>query len=182
MNNQIVYGGKSVYGADGIATTCGFLSLIQDEISKACKVPVASSSLMQYSAIKSILPPNKKVGILTISSENLSRDHLASAAIPADVPIVGTDEGGFEFSRVVLNSENRLDVSAAEKDMIEATKKLFKKDADIGAILLECTSMDPYAETIRRISRLPVFGMYNFICWFQSSLSPRSFLGPKTYR
>ncbi|MEC7301576.1 MAG: aspartate/glutamate racemase family protein, partial [Pseudomonadota bacterium] len=34
-------------GADGIGTTCGFLSLFQDDIAKAAGVPVASSSLMQ---------------------------------------------------------------------------------------------------------------------------------------
>ena len=34
-------------GADGIGTTCGFLSLFQDDIAAAAGVPVASSSLMQ---------------------------------------------------------------------------------------------------------------------------------------
>ena len=34
-------------GVDGITTSCGFLSLFQAELSAACSVPVAASSLMQ---------------------------------------------------------------------------------------------------------------------------------------
>jgi hypothetical protein len=38
-------------GADGITTTCGFLSLYQREISAHVGVPVATSSLMQIASI-----------------------------------------------------------------------------------------------------------------------------------
>src|ERR1700755_1147782 len=51
-------------GADGITTTCGFLSLFQREIA----TPVATSSLMQIPFIERVLPPNKRVGVLTISA------------------------------------------------------------------------------------------------------------------
>jgi hypothetical protein len=44
-------------GADGITTTCGFLSLYQREIAAHVGVPVATSSLMQIPLIERILPP-----------------------------------------------------------------------------------------------------------------------------
>lgn len=163
-------------GVDGITTNCGFLALFQEEISEACKVPVATSSLMQYSFIEKLLPASKKVGIITISANTLSDDHLAAAGIPLDVPIVGTDETGSELSRVILNSENRMDVAAAEQDMLIAARTLLEKDPDVGAILLECTNMAPYSASVREATGLPVFDMYNFICWFQGALSPRPFL------
>ena len=53
-------------GADGITTNCGFLSLFQEKMAEAVNVPVATSSLMQVHMVKSLLPKNKKVGILTI--------------------------------------------------------------------------------------------------------------------
>ena len=34
-------------GADGIGTSCGFLSLFQDKLANVAGVPVATSSLMQ---------------------------------------------------------------------------------------------------------------------------------------
>src|SRR5947209_19031842 len=41
-------------GADGITTTCGFLSLFQRELAA---VPVATSSLMQNPLVLRLLPP-----------------------------------------------------------------------------------------------------------------------------
>src|SRR2546423_12285655 len=43
-------------GADGITTTCGFLSLYQHDIATHVGVPVATSSLMQIPSIKRVLP------------------------------------------------------------------------------------------------------------------------------
>ena len=54
-------------GADGITTNCGFLALTQERISSALSVPVATSSLMQIPMVQALLPPNKKVAVLTIS-------------------------------------------------------------------------------------------------------------------
>src|SRR5919109_1166620 len=63
-------------GADGVTTTCGFLSLYQREIAAHVGVPVATSSLMQVPFIQSVLPPGKRVGIVTISVASMSREHL----------------------------------------------------------------------------------------------------------
>ena len=54
-------------GADGITTTCGFLSLYQREIAARVGVPVATSSLMQIPFIERILPPGRRAGVLTVS-------------------------------------------------------------------------------------------------------------------
>ncbi len=159
-------------GVDGITTNCGFLSLFQDELAAAAGVPVATSSLMQAPMIQAILPPGKRVGILTISAGTLTGGHLRKAGVPEGTPVVGT-EGGKEFSRVILNNEERMDVEAARQDLTEAGRELAGKNPDVGAILLECTNMVPYAADVARATGLPVFSIYNFICWFQSALQPR---------
>src|SRR5579864_6646583 len=66
-------------GADGITTTCGFLSLYQQELAARAGVPVATSSLMQIPLIERILPPGRRVGVLTISAASLTREHLIAA-------------------------------------------------------------------------------------------------------
>jgi hypothetical protein len=98
-------------GADGITSSCGFLSLFQREIAQAVGVPVAISSLMQVPLVERLLPIGKRVGILTISAATLSPEHLAAAGIGADTPVIGTD-GGREFSRAILGDEPRLDTAA----------------------------------------------------------------------
>src|SRR5258705_11952710 len=106
-------------GADGITTTCGFLSLYQREIAAHVGVPVATSSLMQVPFIERVLPPGKRVGVLTISAASLTEEHLRAAGVDPATPVVGTDNGS-EFTRAIVNDEERLDVAAAERDILAA--------------------------------------------------------------
>jgi hypothetical protein len=60
-------------GADGLVTNCGFLSLFQQEIAGHVAVPVATSALLQVPLIERLLPPGRRVGILTTSEPPGSR-------------------------------------------------------------------------------------------------------------
>jgi len=161
-------------GADGITTNCGFLSLFQEELADAVDVPVATSSLMQIPLVQSLLPPDRRVGIITISESTLSEDHLRAAGVPLDLPIVGTDQGD-ELSRVILNDEMTLDRDRASGDLVDAGKRLVENHPDVGAIVLECTNMVPYAADLRRELGLPIFGIDAFIRWFQGGLMPQRY-------
>jgi hypothetical protein len=164
-------------GADGITTTCGFLSLYQREIAARVGVPVATSSLMQVPFIERVLPPGKRAGVLTVSAANLTGEHLRAAGADLETPLVGTD-GGSEFTRVMINDEERLDVAAAERDILAAGDRLVASHDGIGAVLLECTNMVPYARALSQRLRLPVFSIYTFVTWFHSGLIPREFGHP----
>jgi Asp/Glu/hydantoin racemase len=161
-------------GVDGITTNCGFLSLFQAEISAALDVPVATSSLMQVPMVEKLLPPGRRAGILTISGSTLTDEHLTAAGVAPDTP-VGTTEGGREFTRVILGNELELDVDAARQDNVEAALKLQSDHPELGAIVLECTNMIPYAADIRAATGLPVFSMLGFVGLFQAALAPRQF-------
>ncbi|MBI1775393.1 MAG: aspartate/glutamate racemase family protein [Proteobacteria bacterium] len=163
-------------GADGITTNCGFLSLYQRELAASVGVPVATSSLMQAPFIQSLLPPGKRVGIVTISKASLTEAHLDAAGVARDTPVAGTD-GGREFTRALLGNEPELDVAAAEADIFEAGDALVASRPDVGAVLLECTNMAPYARALAARLRRPVFDIYSFITWFHAGLVPRDF-GP----
>jgi len=161
-------------GVDGITTNCGFLSLFQDELAAAVRVPVATSSLMQVAQVNRILPPGQRCGILTISASSLTEPHLKAAGVPDGTPI-GTTEGGREFTRAILGNELTLDVAAAERDNVEAAQRLLTDHGDLGAIVLECTNMTPYARAICDAIGRPVFSIETFVNWFQSGLTPRGF-------
>lgn len=161
-------------GVDGITTNCGFLSLFQDELAAAVGVPVATSSLMQVALVNATLPPGKRCGVLTIAASTLTDRHLNAAGVPAGTPI-GTTEGGAEFTRAILGDELTLDVDAARRDNVEAAIALRDQHDDLGAIVLECTNMTPYAADIRAATGLAVFSMQSFVTWFQSGLVPRRF-------
>ncbi|MEX0278859.1 MAG: aspartate/glutamate racemase family protein [Ruegeria sp.] len=161
-------------GADGITTNCGFLSLFQKELAEAVQVPVATSSLMQVEMVNRMLPANKRAGILTISASTLTQDHLHAAHVPPGTPI-GTTEGGQEFTRAILGNEMALDIDKARTDNIEAALALKSNHPELGAIVLECTNMCPYAVDIQQATGLPVFSMVTFVSWFQAGLAPAAY-------
>lgn len=161
-------------GVDGITTNCGFLALFQEELAAAVPVPVATSSLMQVELVNRLLARGKRAGILTISGTALTPRHLEKAGVPEGTPI-GTTEGGREFTRAILDNELYLDVDAARLDNVDAALRLKSDNPDLGAIVLECTNMIPYAADIRQATGLPVFSIETFVRWFQASLVPTRF-------
>ncbi len=161
-------------GVDGITTNCGFLSLFQDELANAVPVPVATSSLMQVDMVNRILPAGKRAGILTISASTLTKAHLTAAGVPQGTPI-GSTEDGQEFTRAILGNEMSLNVEKARTDNVEAAIALQSNHPDLGAIVLECTNMCPYAADIRQATGLPVFSIVTFVSWFQAGLLPAQY-------
>lgn len=162
-------------GAEAITTNCGFLSLFQKELSAAVNVPVATSALMQVPWVQATLPPGKRVGIVTVSKATLTPRHLEAAGVPLDTPIAGT-ENGQEFFRVLIKAEKTdMDIDLAERDVVEAGVNLVKTHPEIGALVLECTNMPPYAAALQAATGLPVYDVYTMVCWFHSGLRPRRF-------
>ncbi len=162
-------------GAEAITTNCGFLSLFQQEIAAAVGVPVATSSLMQVPWVQATLPPGKRVGLVSVCSSALTPAHLEAAGAPLDTPVAGTEHGR-EFFRVLIKAEKLdMDVGLAEHDVVEAGRALVAANPDVGAIVLECTNMPPYAAALQAVVGLPVYDIYSMITWFHAGLRPRSF-------
>ncbi|WP_425080566.1 aspartate/glutamate racemase family protein [Ruegeria arenilitoris] len=158
-------------GVDGITTNCGFLSLFQKELSQAVPVPVVTSSLMQVEMVNKVLPAGKRAGVLTISASTLTEAHLRSAQVPEGTPI-GSTEGGQEFTRAILDNELTLDVDKARADNVEAALAMKEAHPDLGALVLECTNMCPYAADIQSATGLPVYSIVSLVSWFQAGLRP----------
>ena len=162
-------------GAEAITTNCGFLSLFQREIAARVGVPVATSSLMQVPWVQATLPPGRRVGVISISGATLGPAHLEAAGAPADTPVAGT-EGGRELFRVLIRAETeQLDDERAEQDVVDAGRALCARHPEVGAIVLECTNMPPYAAALREAVGLPVFDITSMVGWFHAGLRPRRF-------
>jgi Asp/Glu/hydantoin racemase len=162
-------------GAEAITTNCGFLALFQRELAAAAGVPVATSALMQVPWVQAALPPGKRVGVVTVSAATLSPAHLEAAGAPRDTPLTGT-ENGMEFFRVLIKAEkDDMDVALAERDVVDAGMELVARHPEVGAIVLECTNMPPYAAALQAETGLPVYDIYSMITWFHAGLRPRMF-------
>jgi hypothetical protein len=130
---------------------------------------------MQVPWVQATLPPGKRVGVVTVSGTSLGPAHLSAAGAPLDTPVVGT-ENGREFFRVLVKAEkDDMDIGLAEQDVVEAGRELVARHPDVGAIVLECTNMPPYAATLQAAVGLPVYDIYSMITWFHAGLRPRNF-------
>ena len=165
-------------GAEAITTNCGFLALFQRELAAHVRVPVATSALIQVPWVQATLPPGKRVGVITVSAKSLTPRHLEAAGVKLDTPIVGTESGREFFRVLILGEKDDLDVGLAAQDILDAGRALVARHDDIGAIVLECTNMPPYADALREALGLPVFDIYSLITWFHAGLRPRRFATP----
>jgi hypothetical protein len=151
-------------GVGAITTNCGFLVKYQRELAAAVSVPVFTSSLLLVPLVYSMLAPGRRVGLMTVSAVSLSPEHLAGAGIGPDVPLaVAGMEGEKEFTRVMLGDELEMDVDLAREEHVRVARRLMAEHPDIGAIVLECTNMPPYAADIQRETGRPVFDITTLV-------------------
>jgi Asp/Glu/hydantoin racemase len=74
-----------------------------------------------------------------------------------------------------------MDVALAAQDILDAGRALVAAHPEVGAIVLECTNMPPYAHALREALGLPVFDIYSLVTWLHAGLRPRDF-GPPADR
>lgn len=161
-------------GAKGITTSCGFLALFQPDLAARLPVPVATSSLLQWPLVAATTGPGRRAGILTAEAASLTPAHLAAVGVPADAPVQGMPPGG-AFARCFLANSTDLDAKAVEAEAVSAAQALLTRHPDLGAIVLECTNLPPYAAAIARGTGLPVYGVIDMLLWFQAGLAPRAY-------
>lgn len=163
-------------GVRAVTTSCGFLAVYQKQIAAQVPVPVYTSSLMQIPLVHRMVGPHRKVGVITVDSRFLTPELLGEVGA-ADVPLVveGT-EGGEELTRVLIDGKEDLDVAKAEQDVVRAARRLLERDAAVGAIVLECTNMPPYARSVQRATGLPVFDIVTLTRYVYGALEPAAFL------
>ena len=98
---------------------------------------------------------------------------MVAAGVAPDTPIAGT-EGGREFFRVLIRAESQdMDIDAARQDVLDAGLDLVRRHPKVGAVVLECTNMPPYAAALQDALGLPVYDIYSMIAWFHAGLRPR---------
>jgi hypothetical protein len=136
-------------GARALTTSCGFLVLLQDELQRAVRVPLVSSSLLRLPAL---LRERPQVGVLTISAEALGPEFLLAAGVPearlADVVIEGLPPEG-AFAGPILGNRPGMEVERAAEEVAQAARALRARAPVLRDVVLECTNLPPHAHAVR---------------------------------
>ena len=158
-------------GAAAITSGCGFLVLFQAELAAAVSIPVFASSLVQLPMVHRMLQPEQKVGLLVANQTALTARHLASiGAENVPVGIAGMQDQR-EFREVMLQGQRaELDVDQLEREVLSVVDGLANDHPDLGALVIECTDLVPFAQPIQQRLGLPVFDIVTLTNMVQATL------------
>jgi Asp/Glu/hydantoin racemase len=164
-------------GVRAITTNCGFLALFQKEMASAVNIPVFTSSLMQVPLAYLMIKPSQKVGIITIHARSLTEKHLSCVGADKIPHVIYGTEGEEEFSRVILDDEMELDVEKSRDELVRVSKRMLLEHPEVGAVVLECTNMPPYAAAIQKAINLPIFDIYTLVIMVHHAVVRKEFSG-----
>lgn len=164
-------------GVRAIVGACGYFANYQQQVAARLDVPVFLSSLLQIPVIKRSLKPDKRVGILSADSSALTPALFSQCGITdlSDVVIAGAEDVP-EFQNI-LKCNGSINSRRIEEGLVNVATRLIKDSPNIGAILLECSDMPPYAWAIQNATNLPVFDFVTLINWVYGAMVRRPFAG-----
>jgi Asp/Glu/hydantoin racemase len=163
-------------GVAAITSGCGFLVLFQHELAEAVGIPVFASSLVQLPMVYRMLRPDQKVGLLVADSRSLTPRHLAAVGAEAIGVCVAGMADQPEFREVVLDGKrDEIDADRLERETLEEVDHLMRDNPDVGAIVIECTDLVPFAHAIQARAGVPVFDIVTLTSMVYQSLTRRPF-------
>ena len=163
-------------GCKAITTSCGFMAMFQKELSARVPVPVAASSLLQVGMVAKMLKPEQPVGIITAKASALGERHFKGVDIE-NVPKVIYGIEDTTLGNTFSSDLNSLDVDLAEKEMLAVADKMLTEHPDLGAIVLECTNLPPYAHALQRKTVLPVFDIITLVKYLHNAVTSPEYSG-----
>ncbi|MCP4302091.1 MAG: aspartate/glutamate racemase family protein [Gammaproteobacteria bacterium] len=162
-------------GVGAIVGACGSLGHYQSVVANAVAVPVFMSILTQVPLLLNSLGENQSLAIVFATKTAFS-------------PLIQRECGIDDLSRIVqidlIDCPSFIDMTQGDKpldgDALLAqiiSKVEAEIDDSVGAIMLQCSDLPPFAVEIQHHFGLPVFDMTGLIDWVYRSVVRRPFSG-----
>jgi len=166
-------------GCRAISGNCGYFANFQREIADCVDVPVAMSSVLQVNWIRPLLKADEKIGVICASSESFTEDLLYRAGVedPSCVVVAGL-ENTQEFGILVGQNKgvHSYNPKKLGEEIADAALGLMKEH-NLGAVLLECSDLPPFAHMVQAATNLPVFDFTTLHNWLYGAVCHRPFTG-----
>ena len=164
-------------GCRAISAACGFFAHFQKQLADEMDIPVAISSVVQIPWIRPLLKKGQKIGILTANAVALDDSLFEHCGVDRGNDLVVADlRHGEQFS-AIMEDRGSFDNAGTMNEVVSAAVKLVEENPDIGAILLECSDMPPYAYAVQAATGRPVFDFITLIYWLQRGVMQRPYSG-----
>lgn len=166
-------------GCRAVCAACGYFGHFQSSVANQVDIPVYLSSIVQVPWIRVGLRSGQTIGVLCADKKNLTDSLFDACGVSredyARCRIAGAGHLP-EFS-ALLERRGHFDNEILQQELINLAKQLVCDNPDIGAILLECSDMPPYAAAIQRALALPVYDFISMIKYVQSVVAQRPYYG-----
>ncbi|MBI3979776.1 MAG: aspartate/glutamate racemase family protein [Chloroflexi bacterium] len=165
-------------GCRAIVGACGYFANYQREVAAAIDVPVFMSSLCQVPMIARSLKPGQAVGIICAVKPSLRPETLRAVGVDDTTPVVieGLEDEP-EFASAVIGGRGDLDNDLVERDVVNAAARMVANHPEVGAILLECSDIPPYARAVQAATGLAVWDFNSMIHWIYEGVVKRRYEG-----
>ncbi len=172
-------------GCRAIAAECGYFAYFQKDIAGYVDVPVFMSSLLQTPLAQQLIGPDKVVGIMVALNKFMTEAHLKAVGIQPDSNYVlagAMDDGRCpEFDHLWVESMRPDPPGAyydkAEKEFVPVAVDFYQAHPNMGAMMLECTGMQPFARAIQREIDIPIFSWGTLLDYAYSVVVHRDYYG-----
>jgi hypothetical protein len=165
-------------GVAAITSACGFLVLFQQELADAVGIPLYASSLIQLPMVHRMLRSDRTVGVLVASKDSLTRRHLAAIGAGSVPVCVAGMERRPEFREAILEGRRAvLDPERLRREVLAEVGRLARENPGMGALVIECTDLVPFAHAIQARTGVPVFDIVTLTRMVYQSLTRQPFTG-----
>lgn len=157
-------------GVRAIICACGYFGRWQKQLAERLNVPVYASSLTQIPMIKIGLKKDQKIGVLCAVTRTFDDELLSCCGVDdPSILVVRSMEEAPEFSAIPRDRDT-MNSAKVRQEMVQAAKELVAEHPEIGAILLECSDMPPYAYAVQEAVNLPVYDFTTMVVCVQKAL------------
>lgn len=180
LADEIIALAKDMVQREGIralSSGCGFFANFQSVVAEELDIPVALSTMVMVPWISTLIKPNQKIGVLTANASAMNENILLNCKIADASKLVVKDlRNEPEFS-CILEYRGVFDNDKVKKEVVGKAIEIIEENDDIGAILLECSDMPPYAYAIQSATQLPVFDFITLIKFLHTSVTQAPYCG-----
>ncbi len=166
-------------GCRAICANCGFFGHYQKIVADRLSVPCYLSSMVQVPWALVGLRSNQKLGIMTANKNTLTDSLFEACGISVEQRarcVVYGAQDEEEFPNI-LTGVGGLDYDKVGDELSAIARKMVAENPDIGALLLECTDMPPYAHRLQAELNMPVYDAITLIKYVKHTVTQTPYYG-----
>jgi len=177
--DMVIEGGRELVqqGARAVVGACGSFANYQRKAAASLAVPTFLSVMMQAPLILQSLRHDQKLGILAASASALTPEVFDQCGIVDTSRLVITEAVNLPEFNNIIQCTGRFNSHKLEQEVVDLMSRFVRENQDIGAILIQCSDLPPYAWAIQNATGLPVFDMNTLIEWIYYAIVRHPYRG-----